>query len=213
MLTGCATSAGEVATVKAGSSHDKPAFVRLLNLSSEGASMVDRGRQVVPPVSPNLASSFTTFPSGERTLQIKGKSANLNLKMDMKPGTSALIVLGSNGRTSSTLEDARAPQRGHNLKLIYLNSDGSLRSSGPSVTLANSGGHLVLSAKDSTVTVPEGNWNVSANDLRKADTLTVAPDTTYDLVLVKGKNAHYVELVLSHLFIETGKMAGMGKMN
>jgi hypothetical protein len=212
IVTGCARSGGEVTTAGA-SGHSKPGFVRLLNLSSEDASMVDRGRQMVPSVPANMSSSFTTFPSGERTLQIKGNSADLNLKMDMKPGASALIVLGSNGRTSSTIEDARVPQNGHNLKLIYLDSDGSLKSSGPSVTLSNSGTHVVLSAKEPAATVSEGSWTVSANDLRKAETLAVVPNTTYDLVLVKGNRGHYFEVVLSHLFIEKGKLAGMAKMN
>ncbi len=156
VLTGCTSSKEDVSIAKA-SRHGKPGFVRLLNLSSESVSMVDRGRQMMPPVATNVASlSFTTFPSGERTLQLKGKSANLNIKMNLNPEGSVLIVLGSNGKNSSIIEDPRVPKDGHNLKLIYLDPDGSVQSGGPSVTLANSGAHIVISAPDTAVAVPAG---------------------------------------------------------
>jgi len=208
-LAGCAAS---VIDVKATAPiRQKAGYVRLLNLSSDTVGLYDRGRQMVAPVTTNTASPFTTCPSGSHTISLKGESVDLKTSIDLKPGASELIVLSYSGKTSTTIEDARAPQNGHNLKLIYLNAEGSAVPAGPHVTLSHAGTRLLVSAKSPAQTLSEGTWNVAAEGLLKAEPIEITPDTVYDLVLIRSSSGRYSELVLPHLVIDKPKLAGTAK--
>jgi len=211
-LIGCAS--GHVAIVGGiGSTRPRVGYVRLLNLSSDSVWLSDRGRKMVAPVAMNEVSSFTTCPGGTRVLVVKGKAIELPVNAKLKPGASTLIVLSANEKMISAIDDARTPQNSHNLKLIYLNADGSAATEGPSVTLTNSGTRLIGSSESPSQTLKEGRWTTAAKGLTNSEQLVVAPDTIYDLVLIKADGGRYSELILSHLVIEKPKLAGTSKTN
>jgi len=213
MLVGCSGKKAEKPAAVAATDRPQPGFVRLLNLSPGSAQMFDRKRPMASPVTTNTASAFTTFPSGNRTLEVKGISVDLNVKLELEPGASKMVVLGSSGNTYSTINDPRAPIAGHNVTLLYLDADGAAQTSGPLVTLRSSGTEVVLSEKDQAISVPVGNWKVSAAGLGKSQPLSVVPNTIYDLVLVRTKTGRYFEVGLSHVVFEKPQIGSASKRN
>jgi hypothetical protein len=142
---------------------------------------------------------------------VKGQSVDLTVKMALKAGASALIVLGADGKTTSTIDDLRTLQDGQNFKLIYLDAGGPAALSGPPVTLSNLGDRVLVSAKSPVQTVSIGTWSVAAKGLSKSKPIEVVADTVYDLLLIRSNSGRYSELVLPHLVIEKPKLAGMSK--
>jgi hypothetical protein len=206
MLAGCAAESSRLESGKA-SDRPKPGFIRLLNLSPGSVAMFDGNRAMVPPVATKSASSFTTFPAGNKIMQIKGQSIDLKVEPKLSAGTGTLIILGSSGKTSSTIADTRQPESGHNLRLLYLDLEGSPQTNGPPVTLSNGETTLHISAREPAVKIPSGNWKIAALNLVSPDPLAIKPDSLYDLVLAKDNTGRYLEIPLSELVHEKATIA------
>jgi hypothetical protein len=191
-LAGCGPSAEEkkgtdaLARLQGGK---KPGFVRLLNLTPDSASLLDRGRPATGDIGAGASSKLVPFGVGEREVELASGSGKQKLMVKLSSGEGVTVVLPASGTPLQVPNEPRYPLGLSNVRVVFLNADGSRATGAQGVAAKGVTGKVDLSPKTEMVNLGVGAWEITGPGLAPTK-VEVADKFAYTLLLI-GRNGKF----------------------
>ncbi len=193
-LVSCGPSADELKMAKAlerVGQIKRPGFVRLVNLTDEDASLLDRGRQASGSIAAGAHSGLVPIGVGSREVEVRAGAQSTKLNLDLVTNEGMTLILRSGQPPIQVANEPRAPVGAKNVRVAFIDASGAALKEGLKVQAKGLGGTVTISSDEELATVPSGAVTLSGPGLQTTK-VNVIDNLAYSLIVLKGSNGKLV---------------------